>query len=59
MLVGRSLRLGPGLVEVRDEQHHPLNLTVDVGPPLGSTVELRAILGDHAFEVAHDLVGRY
>jgi len=42
---------------VGDQQHHPVDLAVDVRPPVRRAVEVRAVLGDYALEVADDLVG--
>jgi len=41
------------------QQHDPVDLAVDVRAPLRHGVEPRAVLGDHALEVADDLVGLY
>jgi len=42
---------------MRDQEHHAVDLAIDVGPSLGSRVEPGACLGDHALEVSDDLLG--
>jgi len=44
---------------VRDQEHHAVDLAVDVGPPLGGRVEPGAVFGYHALEVSDDLLGLY
>lgn len=57
LLVGRALGLRPRLVQMSDQQHDAIDLTVDVGSPLGGRAELRTIRSDHGFEVPDDLLG--
>jgi len=42
---------------VGDQQHHLVNLAVDIRPPVCRAIEARAVLGDDALEVADDLFG--
>jgi len=42
---------------VGDQEHHAVDLAIDVGPPLSGRIEPGALLGDHALEVAGDLLG--
>jgi hypothetical protein len=40
-----------------DQQHDPIDLAVDVRSPVRRAVETGTVLGDHALEVADDLIG--
>jgi len=40
-----------------DQQYDAIDLTVDVGSPLGDRAELGTIRGDHGLEVPDDLLG--
>ena len=56
VVVARLLGLDPRLLHVRHQQGHPLDLAVEVVPPLGAGGEARAVGAQHVLEVPDDLV---